>query len=317
MSALHRRILVIKLGALGDFVQALGPMAAIRRHHAGAQIVLLTTAPFATLARASTYFDEVWIDDRAPLYAVTRWWALRRRLIAGRFDRVYDLQTAQRTASYFRLMGPGPRPEWSGVVPGCSHPHANPTRDRMHTLARQADQLRAAGIAEVPAADVSWAKAELSRFALPPSYALLVPGGAAHRPAKRWPLERYADLARTLAKRGLTPVALGARADQPLGQAIASVSPEARDLTGATSLEEVVGLARGAAIAVGNDTGPMHLIAAAGCPALVLFSAASDPDLCAPRGERVAILRRDRLADLPVAVVLEALAARRAAARSA
>jgi len=143
VSALHRRILVIKLGALGDFVQALGPMAAIRRHHAGAQIVLLTMAAFAAFARRSAYFDEVWLDDRPQPLAVARWWALRRRLVAGHFDRVYDLQTSGRTGWYFRLMGPGPRPEWSGIVRGCSHPHRNPARVRMHTLDRQADQLRA------------------------------------------------------------------------------------------------------------------------------------------------------------------------------
>jgi hypothetical protein len=49
------RVLVIKLGALGDFVQALGPMAAIKHHHAGAPITLLTTQPFAAFARATGY----------------------------------------------------------------------------------------------------------------------------------------------------------------------------------------------------------------------------------------------------------------------
>jgi hypothetical protein len=52
----------------------------------------------------------------------------------------------------------------------------------------------------------------------------------------------------------------------------------------------------------------MHLLAAAGAPATVLFSAASDPALTAPRGPRVAILRRPRLADLPVEEVAATLA---------
>ena len=47
------RILVIKLGALGDVVQALGPMAAIRRHHADAHITALTAPAFAPLLEAS------------------------------------------------------------------------------------------------------------------------------------------------------------------------------------------------------------------------------------------------------------------------
>jgi len=59
------RILVIKLGALGDIVQALGPFAAIRRHHADDEITLLTTLPFAEFLKRSPYFDQVWVDPRA------------------------------------------------------------------------------------------------------------------------------------------------------------------------------------------------------------------------------------------------------------
>ena len=57
---------------------------------------------------------------------------------------------------------------------------------------------------------------------------------------------------------------------------------------------------------MGNDTGPMHLAAAVGCPCVVLFSADSDPALTAPRG-RVRVLRAPHLADLPVARVAAAL----------
>ncbi|OYW09809.1 MAG: ADP-heptose--LPS heptosyltransferase, partial [Rhodospirillales bacterium 12-71-4] len=57
-------ILVIRLGALGDLVQSFGPFAAIRAHHPEARIVLLTTPPFAGLARRSPWFDDVWADGR-------------------------------------------------------------------------------------------------------------------------------------------------------------------------------------------------------------------------------------------------------------
>ena len=67
------KILVIKLSALGDFVQALGPLAAIRSHHADARIVLLTTAPFVAFARASPYVDDVWVDERPKPHEVRGW----------------------------------------------------------------------------------------------------------------------------------------------------------------------------------------------------------------------------------------------------
>ncbi len=300
------RILVIKLGALGDFVQALGPFAAIRRHHAADHLTLLTTAPFEEFAAASRLFDAVRIDRRPKGLDVKGWLGLRCLLKHGRFRRVYDLQTSDRSSAYFRLFWPGPYPEWSGIARGCSHPHANPHRDALHTMDRQAEQLRLAGIAEVPPPDLSWVSVNTARFGLARPYALLVPGGAVHRPAKRWPLENFAAIARDLAARGIQPVLLGDAGDARLVAAIGKDCRGARGLAGETSLMEVAALARGAECAVGNDTGPMHL-AAAGCPSVVLFSGDSDPALCAPRGPRVTLLRHDPIADLSVDEVRAAL----------
>lgn len=298
------RILVIKLGALGDFVQAMGPAAAIRAHHRDAEITLLTTAPYAELAAAAPYFDRIWIDDRPRALDLAGWWRFRQRLRGAGFDRVYDLQTSDRSSFYHWLMG---RPEWSGIARGASHLHDNPKRDRMHTLERQAEQLGGAGISTVPPPDLGWAAREVGHFGLTPPLLLLVPGGSAHRPAKRWPAENYAALAALAARHGVTPVVLGGADETGLAAIIRERAAAARDLTGRTSHGEIVGLAKLAWWAVGNDTGPMHLIVAAGCPATVLYSSASDPALTAPRGKGVQILRRSRLADLAVAEVAATL----------
>jgi ADP-heptose:LPS heptosyltransferase len=304
--AAAQRILVIKLSALGDIVQALGPMAAIRRHHAGAHVTALTTDPYVSLLRSSPYFDDVWLDARPPLWNVPGWLALRHRLRAGRFDRVYDLQTSDRSGFYFRLLGPGRRPEWSGIAPGCSHPHANPRRDFMHVVDSQAEQLAMAEIGDVPPSEVSWLQADIARYGLPKPYVLMVLGGSPHRPQKIWPAERFGVLARALAAKGFTPALVGTAPERPLADAVRAMCGEARSLVGKTSLAELAALARGAAAAVGGITGPMHLIAVAGAPSVVMFSAVSDPAQCAPRG-KVAILRKDDLAELPVGEVTAAL----------
>jgi ADP-heptose:LPS heptosyltransferase len=296
----RQRILVIKLGALGDFVQALGPAAAIRTHHRDAEITLLTSAALVDLARASPYFDQVWIDERPRELDLAGWLRLRRRLRGGRFDRVYDLQTSSRSSGYFHLMGIGRRPEWSGIARGASHPHANPRRDSMHTVDRQADQLAMAGIDRVSPPDLSWVTADLSRFNLPPAFMLLVPGGAAHRTEKRWPAAYYARLAAVIAERGVTPFVIGGRDEAAATSEVVRGTPAARDLAGQTNLLEIVALGAAARYAIGNDTGPMHLIVAAGCPATVLYSAASDPALTQPRGSKVTVLRRGDLATLGV-----------------
>ena len=301
------RILVIKLGALGDIVIALGPFAAIRRDHSKARITLLTTPSFAEFLRPCGYFDEIWVDNRPAFHQLGDWINLRRRLRAGKFDMVYDLQTSDRSGWYFRLMGPGRRPQWSGIARGCSHPHANPKRDFMHSIERQNEQMAMAGIRDVPATDVSWADADISNFALEEPFCLMVPGGASHRPAKRWPAKRYGLLAQTFAADGIQPVVLGTENEAMLGEEIYSLCDQTLDLTGKTNLIQIAALARSAYRAVGNDTGPMHMIAAAGCPSVVLFSGVSDPKLTAPRGPEIRILQQESLLAMRVDEVAAAL----------
>lgn len=294
-----RRILVIKHGALGDFILATGPFRAIRAHHPEARLTLLTTSPFERLGSDFGCFDDVWIDDRPRPHRVGALFRLRKRLISGRFDRVYDLQTSGRTGWYYRFF-PSPRPEWCGVAAGCSHLYDNPDRNRMHVIDMRAEQLRLVGIDFVPRPEVDWLEAPVSDFGLPEEFALLVPGGSPRRPEKRWPAARYAALAQRLSERGLAPALIGAEAERDVIAEIADRCKDAMDLCGRTSLAQLASLCRRARVAVGNDTGPMHVAALAARGAVVLFSRDSDPALCAPRGDGVVVIRRERLEDLSV-----------------
>lgn len=280
-------------------VLSFAAFAAIRAQHPGADITLLTTAPFADLARRAPWFDRVAVDAKPAWWNAAGVLRLARQLRG--FDLVYDLQTSSRSSRYFTLAG---RPRWSGIARGCALPHANPRRDFMHTLERQREQLAMAGVTTFPEPDLSWLAGQ--DFDLPRPYALLIPGAAPHRPAKRWPAGRFAELAAMLRARGITPVVLGGAHESPLAAAI----QQAIDLTGRTTLADIATLARGAAFAVGNDTGPMHLATAVGCRCVVLFSADSDPALTAPRGPGGAwptVLRVADLADLPVGRVAASL----------
>ena len=302
-----KRILIVKLSALGNVILSLGPFAAIRQHHPTAEITLLTTAPYAEWLAAAPWFDHILIDERPAWWNLPALLRLRRLLRQGHFDRVYDLQTSSRSSWYFRLFRRAERPEWSGIAPGCSHPHRDLDRDSMHDIDRQFAQLADAGVTERRPVNLSWNTTDLGRFNLPPSIALLVPGSSPHRPAKRWPAASYGGVAARLLDAGITPVVLGTPAESGLAATIRQAAPAAIDLTGRTRLQDLAPLSRAATVAIGNDTGPMHLIAAAGCRSIVLFSHDSDPELCAPRGPSVTVLRRPDLAGLPVEAVLEQL----------
>ena len=316
MSKEIKKVLVIKLGALGDFVLALAAMKKIREAHPRAKITLLTTPPFEALAKLSPYFNTVETDGRPGDFGDLT--AMLGRLRKARYDRVYDLQTNSRTNWYFQALRPF-APQWSGIATGCALPQRGKARYAMHTLERQADQLKQAGIwpdaptepSSAPPPDLSWIlrrtkepRPVAGATAAKP-YVLLVPGGSAHRPEKRWPTESYAQLAALLKARGLDIVIIGGPQESAMARQIQKAVGQARDLTGRTDFAQLAVLGAKAALAVGNDTGPTHLLAAAGAPTIALFSDASDPDLCGPRGH-VAVIRSPDLKALPVSTVASA-----------
>jgi ADP-heptose:LPS heptosyltransferase len=312
-----QRVLVIKLGGVGEMVLAFPAFERIRQAHPKAKITLLTTDPFATLAASSPFFNAVEADGRPKDPGA--WAALILRIRRARYDRVYDLQNDSTTNLIFQSLRPLP-PAWSGTALGCSLPHRNRDRQKMHLLERHADQLKAAGIwPDAPTKplsaappDISWI---LARSAHPRSITtvagghrpvvVLAPGSNPQHPDLRWPIERYAEFARRMQDAGFDVVVIGALGESGLAHTIQRKAARARDLTGRTDLVQIASLGARAVLAVGNDIGALHLIAAAGAPTIALFASSPDPALSAPRGH-VTVLHAPVLKELPVESVVNA-----------
>jgi len=299
-------ILLIKHGALGDLIQATAAFKAVRQAHPEAHLIGLTRAAFASVLKDWPWLDEVWTDPVPKPWQPRTIWQFRRQLRAAGITRVYDLQCSERTHWLYRLW-PRPKPAWVGAVPQASHSIPEMHAKTRHTLDRQQAMMHRLDLRPMPSPSLPYPPADLSRFDLPAEFALLVPGAAPTRPAKRWPVSYYAEVARVLDHHGVQPVVVGGKGEHSLGQMIESKVPGARNLTGHTTLAELQSLAAHARMVVGNDTGPMHLAAVAGASCIVLFSYDSDPELCAPRGENVRILRRHPLSALPPAEVIAKL----------
>lgn len=118
--------------------------------------------------------------------------------------------------------------------------------------------------------------------------------GAEYGPAKRWPLEHYAVLARELLATGRQVWVLGSAKERADGDAIAAAAPGVLNLCGRTRLEDAVDLLSLASAAVSNDSGLMHVAAAVGIP-LVAAYGSSSPDYTPPLSSRatIAYLRLD------------------------
>ncbi len=111
---------------------------------------------------------------------------------------------------------------------------------------------------------------------------VLMPG-AEYGPAKRWPLERFAVVAASLARQGVDVLVLGSAKERDLGEGVRTTAADARvrNLCGLTTLGDVVDLCAVSHVAVTNDSGLLHVAAAAGTHVVAIYGSSS-PDFTPP-----------------------------------
>ena len=310
MTSKKKNILIIKHGALGDFILSFGPFKAIRNYHLNDNLVLLTTGRFEKFAQESNYFNEIIIDNRPSLWNAKKILKLAIFLRKKNFSRVYDLQTSQRSSFYYNFFRMKNNVEWSGTAYGCSHPDRNSDRNKIHTIERHKIQLAEIGIKNIKLSDLSWVKST-NNFEINKPYLLLSPGASSHRPKKRWPENNYVEIAKKFIRKRITPIILGNSEDLEIANFITMNTNGCINLVNKTTIQDLCSLAREAELSIGNDTGPMHVFSMSGCHSLVLFSNDSNPTRCAPRSinkkKLVKIIQKNDLRNLIVDEVLDCL----------
>jgi len=125
----------------------------------------------------------------------------------------------------------------------------------------------------------------LDRFGLAPQKFVALMPGAEFGPAKRWPSESYAGLARTFMDKGLKVALFGSKNDRDVTAEIAALAPGVVDLAGQTRLEDAIDLIAAARLAVSNDSGLMHVAAGVGTPIVAVYGSTS-PENTPPLAER-------------------------------
>ena len=296
-----KRVLIIKLGAMGDVVQSFGIMRAIAKHYEGASITCLTTPAFSNLIFSSGIFQSIIALPRPKWYQLGTWCSLAQAFDG--FDVIYDLQGNDRTDLYRRMFGG--KAKWVGKATGY-----NAQADKsLHMFEAHKCNMDQAGIKVSTHDDFSWMAegADLSGFELPEKYALLVPGSAPQHPGKRWP--HYAELAKQLLDKGLTPVLIGGPVEEDLLAQIAEADERIINTCGLTDWGQIVAMGQGATVTIGNDTGPMHFIGPTNCPCISLFSGLTSPDRYHPLGDNITCIQQANIADITVDQVVNSFPA--------
>jgi len=278
-------ILVVRLGALGDVVHTIPAVAALRRQFPGARIDWLVERKHREIVDLVTVVDGV-IALEAPTFAA--WRDVVPALRRTPYDMAIDFQGLLKTPVLARASG-APR------VIGFSLWHLREKTARPfysttgaaeggHVIRKNLRLLEVLGIetqeVRFPLAAVESPALRALRGLVPGPFALLNAGAA--WPNKRWPAERFGELAAFLREaRGLTAVVLWGPGEEALAQAVVQASSGAAVLAPATRVADLVALAREASLVVSGDTGPLHVAAAVGAPIVSIFGP-TDPDRNGP-----------------------------------
>ena len=283
-----QRILIVRLGALGDIVHTIPVAAALRAAYPSAQIDWLVSAKHREILDHVTVLDRrLVINDRDGAVGGLTLMGAIAEIRRTHYDVTLDLQGLLKSAVISRLSG-------AGRVVGFNRQYARESLARFfytdvhdpggdgiyapgetrHVVDINLGMLAVLGVTTTVRAfplatpDSSVARTMTARTG--GRYAILNPGAA--WPNKRWAPSRLAALAVVLLERHrLASVVIWGPGERELAEEVAAMASGAAIMTPQTSIGDVLALARGAAVMVSGDTGPTHIAAAVGTPIVGIY----------------------------------------------
>ncbi len=286
---LRPRFLVLRGGAIGDFVLTLPVLQALRAQWPEAHIEVVGYPHIAELARAGGWADRVESLDRAHFARFYSWRpALGDALIqyVRSFDLVVSFLHDPDGVVRRNLESTGVR---QVLYRSPVDPRIHATDHLLKVLETLA--IYAAGAAprlSLPPEAVAAGRRRLAGAGAAPDFALAIHPGSGS-PKKNWPAERFGDLARRARADGFSPFFVFGEADEATAERLRACAPDVPRIESLELMETAAALAAARAF-VGNDSGIAHLAAALGLASIVLFGP-TDPDIWGPRGAAVTILR--------------------------
>jgi lipopolysaccharide heptosyltransferase I len=308
------KILILKPSSLGDVIHALPVLRLLKSHLPQSQIYWWLDASLAPLLEGDPDLAGVIPFQRKRWAGLARWpemLASLRAMRAKHFDWAIDLQGLARSGIFAWLSNAklivgldnareGSR-EGARAFYDLTPPRAAPDT---HAVDRYLAVLPLLNVPLhwnfewLPSRPLIAAQIDRKWNPGPGPWIVLLPG--ARWDNKRWPLPNFLQLVRRMrGSTALSFVILGGDDDRPLGQTIAADNPgRCLDLTGQTSLWEMIEWLRRSRLVIANDTGPMHAAAALGRPLIALFGP-TNPRNTGPYGKPASAIQITSLPCVP------------------
>ena len=308
---MSNNILIIKHGALGDLIQITSSLKSIRQKYPDSKITLLTDIKFKFFSDRIIFVDEIIYENRPSFFRIDKWLTIIFKIIKRRFNIVFDLQNSDRTSVYYFFIKLfNSKTVWSGNRKGGKFKYHPKNFESISIKDRIKNQLVLMDIEIYDKPDISWMMKK-NIINLPNNdFVILLPGSSPEHKHKRWPAEKFAELANYLKEKKIDSIILGqSHSEGEELKKIKLLAPKIIDFSDqdldclATTASKAIG-------AIGNDTGPTFVAAAAGCPITWLLSNHTDPNITQLLGSKVNTLKKDNIIDITIDEVKNNLAFR-------
>lgn len=302
----RKKILVLRYRFIGDTILTVPFLRNLRRAEPEAHIAWVVAPGTAAVVQGIPYVDELIFWDPVTIHADSRGthrtlgdkWGYIRSLRAQQFDKVYVLKRSFGSALMGFLSGARARIGFATEGRSFLLTRAVPYRHNQHEVQNFLDVLRADGVTVTDdhleywtsAAEDTAADELLAAHGVGRNEKLVAVHPFSSITERGWHLDNFAGLASRLTGDGYRPLVLGAPSDRFLFDTAAErFGPVSVDLVGKSSLRVTMALLKRCSLFVGNDSGVMHLAAAAGIPLVAIFGPQS-PLKFGPWSRRATVL---------------------------
>jgi ADP-heptose:LPS heptosyltransferase len=310
------KILVIDFGQLGDVILSLPALTAIARKFPEAKISIVVGSACVEILNMQGMFDEVFPVDRVGLLAGSKVRSsiqilkFAREIRQKKFDFVIDLHSLPETNLLGFISGAKTRlfaNRESRSLDLLSNFRPKPPKEdkSLHLTDYYLAVLKPLGIDQARRAvnitpgteDLAFARDLLTRHGLLSKKIIGICPGAGH-PSRRWPLEKYCNLAKMLSGQGeLGVVVFLGPEELTMMDEIEGMLPDEVAVVNGLTMSQLAAVFSLVSLIVGNDTGTMHVANAVGAPVVVLLNEVS-PERYMPISDNLCMIRRPDINDI-------------------